>query len=193
MLFNPLIEGELRFGTARSYGVELLLKKSEGKFSGWIGYSYSKSLKTIEGVNKGDEFPAYYDHPHSLFANLLLKAGKRWDIAANWFYMTGSAFTSPTGFMQYNGYVVPIYGVKNNDRYPDYHRLDISVSGILSFLLIWMAVTRSSQRKFQWQESFHQSITHLNSDHKPKNFRQNDFQLFQNMVFAADSITAGIV
>jgi len=128
MLFNPLIEGELRFGTARSYGVELLLKKSEGKFSGWIGYSYSKSLKTIEGVNNGDEFPAYYDHPHSLFANLVLKAGKRWDIAANWFYMTGSAFTSPTGFMQYNGYVVPIYGTKNNDRYPDYHRLDISVS-----------------------------------------------------------------
>jgi hypothetical protein len=87
MLFNPLIEGELRFGTARSYGVELLLKKSEGKFSGWIGYSYSKSLKTIEGVNNGDEFPAYYDHPHSLFANLVLKAGKRWDIAANWFYI----------------------------------------------------------------------------------------------------------
>lgn len=128
MLFNPLIEGELRFGKARSYGVELLLKKNEGKFSGWIGYSYAKSLKTIEGVNNGGEFPAYYDHPHSLFANLVLKAGKRWDIAANWFYMTGSAFTSPTGFMQYNGYVVPIYGSKNNDRYPDYHRLDISVS-----------------------------------------------------------------
>lgn len=128
MLYNPLIEGELRFGESRSYGVELLLRKTEGRFSGWIGYSYARILKTIEGVNNNNEFPAYYDHPHSLFANLALSAGSRWDISANWFYMTGSAFTSPTGFMQYNGYQVPIYGDKNNDRLPDYHRLDLSVS-----------------------------------------------------------------
>ena len=44
----------------------------------------------------------------------------------NWLYMTGSAFSSPTGFYQYNGYTVPIYEKKNNDRLPDYHRLDLS-------------------------------------------------------------------
>lgn len=128
MLYNPLIEGELRFGESKSYGVELLLRKTEGKFSGWIGYSYARALKTIEGVNNGNEYPAFYDHPHSLFANLALSTGSRWDISANWFYMTGSAFSSPSGFMLYNGYQVPIYGNKNNDRLPDYHRLDLSVS-----------------------------------------------------------------
>jgi hypothetical protein len=128
MLFNPFIEGELRFGDAKSYGVEFLARKNKGKLTGWLGYSYSRIFKTIEGINQNNEFPATYDHPHSLFANAILSACKRWDIAAGWFYMTGSAFTSPTGFMQYNGYTVPIYGAKNNDRLPGYHRLDLSVS-----------------------------------------------------------------
>ena len=40
--------------------------------------------------------------------------------------MTGSTFSSPTGFYYYNGYAVPVYEKKNNDRLPDYHRLDVS-------------------------------------------------------------------
>lgn len=128
MLYNPLIEGELRFGDSKSYGMELLLRKSEGKFSGWVGYSYARALSTINDLNGGREFPASFDHPHSLFANLNLTAGKRWDFAASWFYMTGSPFTPTIGFIQYNGYVVPLYGDKNSDRYPDYHRLDVSVT-----------------------------------------------------------------
>ncbi|MFH1118338.1 MAG: TonB-dependent receptor [Bacteroidota bacterium] len=128
MLFNPLIEGELRFGDAKSYGAEFLARKNKGKITGWIGYSYARILKTIEDINQDKEFPATYDHPHSLFANIIFSAGKRWDMAAGWFYMTGSAFTAPTGFIQYNGYNIPVYSSKNNDRLPDYHRLDLSVS-----------------------------------------------------------------
>lgn len=128
MLYNPLIEGELRFGKARAYGVELLVRKSEGRLSGWIGYSWSRAFRTITDVNGGKEFPASFDHPHSIFANFVYTTGKRIDISAGWVYMTGSPFTSATGFMQYNGYVVPLYGEKNNDRFPDYHRLDLSIS-----------------------------------------------------------------
>lgn len=128
MLYNPLIEGELRFGDTKAYGLELLLRKGEGRLSGWIGYSWSRVLRTIQDINNGNEFPASYDHPNSLFANLVLNTGKRVDISASWIYMTGSPFTSAEGFMQYNGYTVPIYGSKNNDRFPDYHRLDLSVT-----------------------------------------------------------------
>ncbi len=132
MLYNPLIEGELRFGAARSFGVEALLRRNEGRFTGWLGYTYARSFKTIDGINGNLEFPAYYDRPHSVFANLMLKAGKRWNFAANWCYMSGAAFTSPVSFMEYNGYVIPIYGKKHNDRFPDYHRLDLSVSIMLN-------------------------------------------------------------
>ncbi len=128
MLYNPFIEGELRFGTARSYGVELLLKKSSGKLAGWLGYAYTRILKTMEDLNNGLEFPAIYDRPHSLFTNLTWKAASFVDISASWFYMSGSAYTSPTGFMSFNGYTVPVYGARNNSRLPDYHRMDVSIS-----------------------------------------------------------------
>jgi hypothetical protein len=128
MLYNPLIEGELRFGSAKSYGVEVLLRKSEGKFTGWIGYSYSRVNSTIEDINNGKAYPAFYDHPTTICFNLSYRNGRHWDFSANWIYLTGSAITTPVGFYQYNGYSVPIYGDKNNDRLPDYHRLDISVT-----------------------------------------------------------------
>jgi hypothetical protein len=128
MLYNPLIEGELRFGNAESYGLEVLLRKSEGKFTGWIGYSYSRALRTIEDINQGNSYPAFYDHPTTICLNLSYRTGRHWDFSANWIYLTGSAITTPVGFYQYNGYSVPIYGEKNNDRLPDYHRLDVSIT-----------------------------------------------------------------
>lgn len=125
MLYNPLIEGELRFGKSWSYGLELMLRKSEGKFTGWIGYTYSRVFKKIEGVNNGVTFPAFYDRPNDVCINIAYNSGKRWSFSANWIYMTGGAITTPVGFYYYDGYSVPIYGEKNNDRLPDYHRLDL--------------------------------------------------------------------
>jgi hypothetical protein len=128
MLFNPLIEGELRFGKAWSYGAEIMLRKQEGKFTGWLGYTYSRVFKQIEGVNKNQVYPASYDRPNNICVNLSYNPNYRWSFCANWIYLTGGAITTPIGFYSYNGYTVPIYGDKNNDRLPDYHRLDLSVT-----------------------------------------------------------------
>lgn len=132
MLYNPLIEGELRFGKAWSYGAELLLRKTGGKFTGWIGYSYSRSFRQIEGINNNKSFRSTYDRPHNISISLSYKPGMRWDFSAHWIYLTGSAFSSPTGFYSVNGYTVPLYGEKNNDRLPDYHRMDLSVAFVIS-------------------------------------------------------------
>lgn len=128
LLINQLIEGELRFGDGWSYGIETMLRKSKGKFTGWISYTYSRSMKQIEDLNKGEIYPAAYDRPHNTCITLSYASGKRWNFSSHWMYLTGSPFTSPTGFYYINGSTVPIYGSKNNDRYPDYHRLDLSVS-----------------------------------------------------------------
>jgi hypothetical protein len=132
MLYNPLIEGELRFGNAKSYGIELLLRKSEGRLTGWIGYSWSKVTRTVPGINNGKEYPAYYDRPNTICVNLSYRTRKRMDFSASWIYLSGAPITTPIGFYQYSGYVVPIYGAKNNDRLPAYHRLDFSASYLLS-------------------------------------------------------------
>jgi len=127
LLLNPLIEGELRFGDAWSYGIEFFLKKTKGRLSGWLSYTYSRTFKQMKDVNNGKEFPAFYDRPNDFSVNLSYQFTERFKMSANWIYYTGSAITTPVAFYDYNGYSVPVYGDKHNDRLPDYHRLDFSM------------------------------------------------------------------
>jgi len=127
LLYNPLLEGELRFGKAWSYGLEMLLQKPAGKLSGWVGYTWSRAMTETQGVNGGDPYPASFDSPHNLSIFVSYDTRKRWSFSANWVFMTGNPITSPIGFYEFNGYEVPLYGEKNNDRLPNYHRLDLSV------------------------------------------------------------------
>jgi hypothetical protein len=132
LLFNNLLEGEIRNGKAHSYGIELMLRKTEGDLTGWIGYTWSRTFVQTPEVNNGKEYPAFYDRPNNVCIYLSYVAGKHWAFSANWLYMTGGAITTPTGFFYNNGYSVPVYGDRNNDRLPDYHRLDLSVKWTLS-------------------------------------------------------------
>ncbi len=131
-LLNPLVEGELRFGQMRSYGLELMLKKDFGRLNGWVSYTYSRALRQTNGVNEGREYPAFQDRPHDFSIMLNYQIRRRFLFSAYWTAYTGSAFSSPTGFYTFNGVTVPIYGEKNNDRLPNYRRLDIAVKFILN-------------------------------------------------------------
>jgi len=132
LLFNHLLEGEIRSGKARSYGIELMMRKTESDFTGWIGYTWSRTFVQTPEVNNGKEYPAFYDRPHNVCIYLSYTAGKHWELSANWLYMTGGAITTPVGFFYNNGYSIPVYGDRNNDRLPDYHRLDLSVKWTIS-------------------------------------------------------------
>jgi hypothetical protein len=128
MIYNPLIEGEIRKGEAWSYGLELMLHKSLGRFSGWIGYTYSRVFVKTPQVNNGDAYRAFQDRPHHITLFLAYDTKKRWGFSANWIFMSGAAISTPESFYEYNGYTVPVYGEKNNDRLPNYHRLDLSAN-----------------------------------------------------------------
>ena len=126
MFFNPVIESELLYGTAWAYGAEFLAKRNFGKLTGWIGYTYSKVERYTVGVNNNKNYPASWDRPNNISVFLNYEFTKRWSFSATWLYLTGSPFTSPTGFYYYQGNAIPVYSEKNNDRLPDYNRLDIS-------------------------------------------------------------------
>ena len=131
-LLNPFIEGELRFGQMRSYGLELQLKKERGRLNGWIAYTYSRTLRQTEEVNGGREYPAFHDRPHDFSLLLNYQIKRRLLLSAYWTSYTGSAFSSPTGFYTFNQNTVPIYGKKNNDRLPNYRRLDLALKFTLN-------------------------------------------------------------
>ncbi len=132
MILNPLIEGTLRFGNGRAYGGEIALEKETGRLTGRLGYAYLRSFLRVNGVNDFRQYPTYADRPHEILLFLNYRFGKRWDLGLNWFYSTGASITTPTGFYIYESRTVPYYSERGNDRLPDYHRLDLSLSFHLS-------------------------------------------------------------
>ena len=127
-LLNPLLEAELRFGSAKAYGMEFQLKKDEGRLRGLAGYTYSRAKLTFAEINQGRTYNAFYDRPHQISFMLTYDVNLRWNFGANWNYSTGAPFSSPVSFYSYLGEEVPVYGQKNNARLPNYHRTDVSAT-----------------------------------------------------------------
>jgi outer membrane cobalamin receptor len=128
ILLNPQLEGEFRFGKAKSAGLELLVRKQVGKLTGWVSYTYSKTERNIEEINDGNWYPASYDRPHNVSVVGSYDFNERWNVSANWTYYTGSAVTFPVGRFSYGNTVAPIYSTRNDFRLPDYHRMDLAVT-----------------------------------------------------------------
>ncbi|WP_159519632.1 TonB-dependent receptor [Sunxiuqinia indica] len=128
LLLNKYLEGELRVGNAKAYGAEFLVKKTEGKLTGWIGYTLSRSERKIPEINDGKTYSAPFDKTHDLSVVLNHQLSKRVSLSANWVYSTGQPVTLPVQRYEVNGTVIPYYSERNGARYDDYHRLDLSLA-----------------------------------------------------------------
>ncbi len=128
LLLNEKLEGELRIGKARSYGLEVLLRKNEGRLNGWISYTYSKTERTIPEINNGKTYRAPYDKPHNFVIVFNYELTPRSYLSANWIYSSGTPMTVPVGRAMIGNKIVPIYSERNGYRAEDYHRLDLSYS-----------------------------------------------------------------
>ena len=128
LLLNPYLEGEIRTGRAWSYGAEFLIKKTSGKFTGWVGYTLARTQKQIEGINEGKKYFAKYDKTHDVSVVLAYDITPQLSISSNFVYSTGAAVTMPIGRYEYMGMIIPIYSDRNAKRMPDYHRLDFALT-----------------------------------------------------------------
>jgi len=128
LLLNKYLEGEIRIGKGYSYGIETMVRKNEGKLTGWISYTYSRSFRLIKEINNGNRYPAPYDKPHTINMVANYSISKRVDVSATWVYATGLPVTLPTGRAVIGNAIIPIYSDRNAYRMPDYHRLDVSAT-----------------------------------------------------------------
>ncbi len=128
ILLNEHVEADLVFGKGRSYGVELLFKKSLGKFTGWVGYTLSKTERQFDAINSGDWFSARQDRTNDVSVVGMYDINDRIAVSASWLYYTGDAVTMPSGQYLIDGNIVPLYTERNGYRMPDYHRLDLSLT-----------------------------------------------------------------
>lgn len=135
LIANDAIEQVILNGKARAYGLEILFRKNEGKLTGWIAYTLSKSEQKTPGrtpietgINNSQWYHTPYDKTHDLSLTSNYKANKKWSFSSTFIYQTGQPTTFPNGQYIYNGITIPNYEARNSSRLPNYHRLDISAN-----------------------------------------------------------------
>lgn len=134
LLLNPNLEADLLFGEGHAYGAEWMLKKNMGRLTGWVSLTYARSMRRIKGataaetINGGDLYPSNYDKPVNLniFADYHL--WPKWKASGNFVYTTGRPVTAADSWYWYLGQVFANYAGRNQERMPDYHRLDVSLN-----------------------------------------------------------------
>lgn len=122
------VESELLFGKGRAYGAELMLKKTTGRLTGWIGYTLSRTEKKIDGINNNDWYLARQDRTHDLSVVAMYELNDRWSLSGVFVYNTGNAVTFPSGKYNMEGTSVFYYTERNGYRMPAYHRLDLGAT-----------------------------------------------------------------
>ena len=122
------IETELLYGKGRAYGIEWLLRKKTGRLTGWIGYTWSRSEKKIDGINQAQWYPTFQDRTHDISVVGIYKLNAKWMISGNWVYNTGNAVSFPSGKYNTDGRTFYYYAERNGYRMPAYHRLDLSAT-----------------------------------------------------------------
>ncbi len=118
-------------GTGYAQGVEFLVQKKFGKYTGWLAYTLSEVIHDFPGISD-EPYPALHDQTHEFKTVNSLRLG-RWTLAGTWVFATGNPYTAPIG-----GYELTLLdgastsyisvGEKNGFRLPNYHRLDVSAN-----------------------------------------------------------------
>ncbi|MDI1256347.1 MAG: TonB-dependent receptor [Flavobacterium sp.] len=137
LIANEAIEQVILNGKARSYGLEVLFRKSSGKFTGFVSYTLSRSEQqtpgrtpTETGINGGDWYRTGYDKLHNLSVTGNYEFNKKWSFGGIFALQTGKPVTYPNGQYVYGDIVVPTYENRNSSSLTAYHHLDISATYI---------------------------------------------------------------
>ncbi|MDX5449208.1 MAG: TonB-dependent receptor [Bacteroidota bacterium] len=118
-------------GRGWSYGAEVLIRKKEGKTTGWIGYTLSWSWRQFDELNQGKPYPYTFDRRHDVSVVINHKFSERFDIGLAWVYGTGNATNLPQAvyrarnFLDGYNFTAEYYGDRNSFRMDAYHRLDL--------------------------------------------------------------------
>jgi hypothetical protein len=157
LIANEAIEQVVLPGKARSYGLEVLVRKNTGKLSGWIAYTLSRTEQQTPGrapgetgINNGDWYRAGYDKTHNLSITSTYQYTDKWAFGAIFALQSGLTATFPNGYYRYGDLNIPNFGPRNEDRLPAYHHLDVSAT-----------YTPKPEKKTGWQGEWVFSIYNL--------------------------------
>ncbi len=130
-------EALARQGDGRNYGLEALLRKTRGQWTGLLSYHLSWAWRRYEGVNLGQRYPYRNNRRHQFGAALNWRPTERFSFSAAYNWLSGNYITAPTHFIataylpygEGEEYLTGFQALSqqvNNLPTPNYHRLDIS-------------------------------------------------------------------
>jgi len=111
--------------------MEVFLKKNSGRLTGWVGYTLSKTERSIDAIDNGAWYPTKQDRTHDISIVGIYQLSPKWNVSATWVYNTGNAVTFPSGKYEVDGFTVPAYTTRNGYRMPDYHRMDLGATYLI--------------------------------------------------------------
>lgn len=132
LILNDKFEEFLIQGTGWSTGTEFLLKKDEGKITGWIGYTLSFTKRKFDELNSGEAYWAKYDRRHYFTFVGIYNINSRLSFSAIFDASSGARFTPMIGqYFQPNAgltgvEIIPIFAPRNSYHMSANHRLDIN-------------------------------------------------------------------
>lgn len=116
-------------GTGEAYGLEVFARKQGNGWETWLSYTLSRNQRRFDGINGGRWYPHQYDRRHDLALVYEGTLNKRWSMTANFVFATGHAVTMPEALHVRLGdmpFLQTVYPVRNNQRMPPHHRLDVA-------------------------------------------------------------------
>ncbi|WP_340110766.1 carboxypeptidase-like regulatory domain-containing protein [Maribellus mangrovi] len=134
IIMNEHLETDLIPADGYSYGLELSFNKKEGRLTGWLNYTFSRTMRKTMGefdeeqINHGEYYPSIYDKPHDLSVVATYNISRRWRISGNFVFISGRPVTLPEMTYRYSGETLVYYSDRNKYRMPPYHRLDLSIT-----------------------------------------------------------------
>ncbi|MDR2894653.1 MAG: TonB-dependent receptor [Alistipes sp.] len=175
LLMNPHLERDLVATSGRAYGVELMVRRTEGRLNGWASYTWSRTELRQDDpriqlpVNGGAWYPADFDKPHEVKVVANYRFTHRLSISVNADYSTGRPITLPIAKYSYAGGEYLYYSERNRFRVPDYFRLDASINiepshnlTLLTHSMITLGVYNATGRKNAHSVYFKQEAGRVN-------------------------------
>ncbi len=124
-------EDKITQGEGEAYGLELLLQKKQGRFTGWFGYTLSWNWRQFDEINDGKRFLFRNDRRHDVSIVGNYDLSDKVKLSASWIYQTGISVSIPQGYFRdrSSSYseLLGFYSQKNDYKLSPTHRLDMAI------------------------------------------------------------------
>ena len=122
------LEDHLIKGDGYNYGFDVMLSKSSGRLTGWMGYSFGRAMRHFDREDMTGYYHASHERVHEFDMVAMYKTGKRWEPSVLFVAASGSPFTAPEYFFMIDRKILIRYGDFNAQRTRPYIRMDLSVN-----------------------------------------------------------------